>query len=102
MIVPPGLQWRERGLIQQTEDADAGSRPDVNAAAGNGGRDELIARAKVITRARLIGIEQLDSQVCGCVGVQSRRRCISRRPQNAINVAIGGNAGRRSGINEAA
>src|SRR2546428_13961480 len=100
MIVAPSLQRRERRLIQQAEYADAGSRADVNAGAGNGGGDELVAGPEEITHARLICVEELDRQVRGCIGVQSRSRCISRRPQNAISGAICRDAGSRSWVNK--
>src|SRR5207244_2565523 len=68
--------------------------------AGNGGGDELVAGPEAITRARLICVEELDRQVCSCVRVQSRSRCVSCRPENAISRAICGDAGSRSWINK--
>src|SRR5439155_10754262 len=57
---------------------------------------------EAITRARLIGVKDLDRQVCGCIRVQSRIRCVSCRPENAISRSICGDAGRRTRINKCA
>lgn len=88
--------------MQEAKHSDAVGCAHVDVAVGDGGFDELVSGAELISRARLVAVVDFTRQVRRIIGVQNGGAAVLRRPQNGVGGAIRGDAGRGTRITRSA